>query len=96
MAGAQTASAIASLIPLLFGADIAYKKIDSLLRGPTLAEIAACATIGFWRHIVLCPAFPFQGRAMRAGRQHARDTAGIWSAVTGDVAAELQALGTEA
>ena len=87
---------ITGLAPMMFGADIAYKKIDSLLRGPTLAEIAACAKTGFWRHVVLCPAFPFQGRAMRAGRQHARDTAGIWSAVTGDLVAELQGLGIKA
>jgi uncharacterized protein YgbK (DUF1537 family) len=93
---ARAEADIAGLAPLMFGADIAYKKIDSLLRGPTLAEIAACARTGLWRHIVLCPAFPFQGRAMRAGRQYALDTAGTWSAVTGALAAELQARGTEA
>jgi uncharacterized protein YgbK (DUF1537 family) len=93
---ARAEATIAALAPLMLGADIAYKKIDSLLRGPTLSEIAACAKTGFWRHIVLCPAFPFQNRAMRAGRQYARDTAGTWSAVTADLVAELRALGTEA
>jgi uncharacterized protein YgbK (DUF1537 family) len=87
---------IAALAPLMIGAGIAYKKIDSLLRGPTLAEIAACARTGLWRHIVLCPAFPFQGRATRSGCQYARDGAGHWSAVTGGLAVELQAFGTEA
>jgi D-threonate/D-erythronate kinase len=71
-------------------ADIAFKKIDSLLRGPTMAEIAACMRAGFWRYCALAPAFPYQGRITRGGRQYRRDGHG-WSAVSADLIATLQA-----
>lgn len=57
--------------PLLQGADIALKKIDSLLRGHVALELAAC--MRFFDHCVLAPAFPFQGRITRNGRQLVRD-----------------------
>ena len=53
----------------LAGATIAYKKVDSLIRGQTLAELAACYAAGPWRHAVLAPAFPFQGRVTRNAQQ---------------------------
>ena len=87
---------VTALAPLIAGADIAYKKIDSLLRGPTIAELAACLRTGLWDHAVLCPAFPYQGRAMRGGRQYARNQTGDWSAVTGDLVAALNAEGAVA
>ena len=34
---------VSELAPVLNGAAIPFKKIDSLMRGPTLAEVAACA-----------------------------------------------------
>jgi D-threonate/D-erythronate kinase len=52
---------------VLAGADIAFKKIDSLLRGHVSLELAACRR--FFDHCVLAPAFPFQGRITRGGRQ---------------------------
>ncbi|HEX2943776.1 MAG TPA: four-carbon acid sugar kinase family protein, partial [Rhodopila sp.] len=79
----------------LDGADLAFKKIDSLMRGSTLAEVAACLHSGIWRHAVLAPAFPFQDRITRDGRQYARQV-GTWTAVSGDLAAGLQALGVPA
>ena len=60
-------TAIAGFAPLLFGADIAFKKIDSLLRGHVALELAACMR-GF-DHCILAPAFPHQGRITRGGRQ---------------------------
>jgi uncharacterized protein YgbK (DUF1537 family) len=63
---------VGRLVHLLEGADIAFKKIDSLLRGPTLAEIAACMHAGIWRHCALAPAFPYHGRITRAGHTFAR------------------------
>lgn len=71
---ASAASAIVSrLAPHLRDADIAFKKIDSLLRGNVAAELAAC--MPHFDHCVLAPAFPFQGRTTCAGRQrvHGRD-----------------------
>jgi len=57
---------------------IAYKKVDSLMRGATLAELAACFAAGPWRTCVFAPAFPFQGRVTRGGRQYARSLDGAW------------------
>ena len=92
----DAAALVTRLARLMEDADIAYKKLDSLLRGPTLAEIAAVMRAGPWKHCVLAPAFPYQGRATRGGRQYARDTTGGWSDVSGDIIEALRQLGVEA
>ncbi len=70
---ASTAAIIVSrLAPHLRGADIAFKKIDSLLRGNIAAELAAC--MPHFDHCVVAPAFPFQGRTTRDGRQFLHGT----------------------
>ncbi len=51
------------------GADLAFKKIDSLLRGHWAAELAETVRSGAFRRIVLAPAFPAQGRLTRGGLQ---------------------------
>jgi len=85
---------VAELTTALTGATIAYKKIDSLLRGPTLAEAAACFRAGGWERAVLAPAFPHQGRMTRGGWQHARNAHGNWSPIRdGDIVAGLMAEG---
>ena len=84
---------VRSLAPLLEGADIAYKKIDSLLRGHVAAELATCLAAGSWAHCVLAPAFPAQGRITRDGRVLARRPDGAWSPVPHDLVAALQAEG---
>jgi uncharacterized protein YgbK (DUF1537 family) len=66
--------AIASVAPLLDGGDPAFKKIDSLLRGHVALELAACARR--FDHCIVAPAFPFQGRITRNGRQLVRTGAG--------------------
>lgn len=53
--------------PLLAAGAPAFKKIDSLLRGHIELEVAAC--MRHFDHCVLAPAFPFQGRITRGGRQ---------------------------
>lgn len=83
---AEAIARVARAAPVLAGADIAFKKIDSLLRGHAMAELAACLRGGAWRSVVLAPAFPAQGRVTRGGRQLIRDGAG-WREV-----ADLQAL----
>src|SRR3954463_13094288 len=50
---AAAVAATAALATHLDGAEIAYKKIDSLLRGPTIAEVAACFRAGGWERGVL-------------------------------------------
>lgn len=69
----------------LDGADIAFKKIDSLLRGHWPAEIATLARSGRFGSIILAPAFPAQGRITRAGRQYWRSLDGSWQPVRVDI-----------
>jgi len=72
------------------GADLAFKKIDSLLRGRTVDEIVACLESGRFASAVIAPAFPRQQRITRGGRQHWRagpDDA--WQPVERDLMADL-------
>jgi uncharacterized protein YgbK (DUF1537 family) len=84
------------LAPLLAGADIAFKKLDSLLRGHAFAEMAALFASGAWTHLVLAPAFPFQGRITRDGRQYRLDADGCWQKIGPDLAAAIEAVGIPA
>ncbi|MGA3401893.1 MAG: four-carbon acid sugar kinase family protein [Acetobacteraceae bacterium] len=83
-------AAMQRLAPLLPGAGIAFKKIDSLLRGHVAVELAAC--MRHFDHCVLAPAFPFQGRITRAGRQLTRD-GDRWRDSGVDLPAALRACG---
>ena len=51
---------------------VAFKKIDSLLRGHVAAEIAHIVRHNQFNAAVLAPAFPALGRLTRAGRQWAK------------------------
>jgi len=82
--------AIERLAPLLAGGAPAFKKIDSLLRGHVAVELAAC--MRWFDHCVLAPAFPFQGRITRDGRQLVRSDTG-WRDTGIDLAAAVGALG---
>jgi D-threonate/D-erythronate kinase len=94
---AATATAIVHrMAPHLAGNDIAFKKIDSLLRGPTIAELAACMGGEGWRYCALAPAFPFQARITRAGRQYARNHNGDWLPAGDDLIAALRTTGVNA
>lgn len=53
----------------LGGAEVPFKKIDSLLRGNTFAEIAYFVRAGGYRGAVFAPAFPALGRVTIYGRQ---------------------------
>lgn len=67
-------------LPDLAAADIAFKKIDSLMRGNSAAEMAACARSPLFRSVVVAPAFPAQRRITRQGQQLAwRTDAGRWA-----------------
>ena len=74
IARAALKAAMSALAPLLDGADIAFKKIDSLLRGRVVAEMNELAGRFAW--CILAPAFPFQGRITRGGRQLVRSDVG--------------------
>jgi uncharacterized protein YgbK (DUF1537 family) len=77
----EAAAIVRRIAPRLEGADIAYKKIDSLLRGPWVAELEACLQFGLWDACIVAPAFPHQGRITRAGRQCQRMPDGSWNEV---------------
>ena len=55
-------SMLAPSLDWLRGADVAFKKVDSLLRGNTFAECAWLARQGGFMRIAFAPAFPSQGR----------------------------------
>ncbi len=83
---------IERLVPRLDAGAPAFKKIDSLLRGHVALELAVC--MRRFDHCVLAPAFPFQGRITRDGRQLAR-TGDAWRDIGIDLPAELRAHGVE-
>ncbi len=91
---ADAAALVARLTPALAGAAIAFKKIDSLLRGPALAEVASCLRAGPWARAAMAPAFPYQGRITRGGVQFHRDHDGHWVAGR-DIIAGLRATGVQ-
>jgi uncharacterized protein YgbK (DUF1537 family) len=76
---------IREVAPQLAGATIAYKKIDSRLRGPWVAELEACLATGAWDACIVAPAFPHQGRRTFEGRQYVRAVDGGWSAAGDDI-----------
>ena len=90
---AAAVARVQTLAPLLAGGAPAFKKIDSLLRGHVAAELAVC--MGWFDHCILAPAFPFQGRITRGGRQLLRNGDG-WRDTGVDLAAALQAIGVAA
>jgi uncharacterized protein YgbK (DUF1537 family) len=75
----------------LRAADLAFKKIDSLLRGRTVAEIAACLERGGFASAVIAPAFPAQQRITCGGRQYWRPAPDVaWRPVEVDLLGELR------
>jgi D-threonate/D-erythronate kinase len=60
--------ALAPSIPWLAAAGVAFKKVDSLLRGNTFIECAHVAREGRFDRIVFAPAYPKQGRLAINGR----------------------------
>ena len=89
---AQARQRAAAASGLLAGADIAYLKCDSLLRGWAAEEIAGCLQGGGFDHCVIAPAFPAQRRVTRQGRQWAAALdGGTWQIVGPALAAQLPA-----
>jgi D-threonate/D-erythronate kinase len=71
------------------GADVAFKKIDSLLRGHWAAELAEIVRSGMFRRIVLAPAVPAHGRLTRDGLHMLAPSSGDPQLIK-DVGAELK------
>jgi uncharacterized protein YgbK (DUF1537 family) len=80
----------------LGGADLAYKKIDSLLRGRTVEEIATCLGGDAFASAVIAPAFPAQQRITRGGRQYWRPRPdAAWLPVDVDLVTGLRRCGLQ-
>ena len=76
------------------GAELAFKKIDSLLRGRSVDEIAACLRAGLFESALIAPAFPAQQRITRGGRQYWRvGSSDDWQPVERDLLGELRRRG---
>jgi D-threonate/D-erythronate kinase len=87
---ALAASQLQPFIPKLAAGELSFKKIDSLLRGHVALELAAC--LAAFDHCILAPAFPFQGRITRQGRQLRRD-GDTWRDTGVDLQVELRRYG---
>lgn len=74
------------------GAGLAFKKLDSLIRGNTFTETAACAASGVFRSVVIAPAFPEERRITRCGTQIAPGRDGLPTPVA-DLATGLRGRG---
>lgn len=86
----------AKLVAPALASGLAFRKIDSLLRGHAAVEIAATVQTGGFHSTVIAPAFPAQGRVTRRGRQFVRNADGTWNAVDLDLPAALAAHGLAA
>jgi len=93
---AESVAIVERLAPLLQDGAIAYKKVDSLLRGAWAAELGACLRAGLWTSCVVAPAFAYQGRRTHRGQQYARGQDGGWSPVGDNLLAQLAAEGLDA
>lgn len=92
----QAAAIMQTFVPLLHDATIAFKKVDSLLRGPWTAELDVCLRSGPWDACVVAPAFAYQGRRTRGGQQYAVGEDGSWRAIGANILDQLRQHGIEA
>lgn len=93
---AESVEIVTRLAPLLQDGEIAYKKVDSLLRGAWAAELGACLNTGHWASCVVAPAFDYQGRRTVGGQQYARTVHGDWNRVGDNLLDQLRRNGIAA
>jgi uncharacterized protein YgbK (DUF1537 family) len=93
---AESVEIVGRLAPLLRDGTIAYKKVDSLLRGAWAAELGACLATRHWTSCVVAPAFDYQGRRTVDGQQYARTVDGDWKRVGDNLLDQLRQEGIAA
>lgn len=93
---AESVAIVGRLAPLLRDGTIAYKKVDSLLRGAWAAELGVCLNTGHWASCVVAPAFDYQGRRTVGAQQYARTVEGDWHRVGDNLLDQLRQDGIEA
>jgi uncharacterized protein YgbK (DUF1537 family) len=76
----------------LADAEIAFLKVDSLLRGHAGHELAAIFASGGFDAVVIAPAFPFQNRRTIGGQQEIL-AKGVWRGTGEDIVGTLENLG---
>ncbi|MEY5100440.1 MAG: hypothetical protein RJA36_3159 [Pseudomonadota bacterium] len=84
---------LAPSLSWLRGAELAFKKVDSLLRGNTFDEIDWLARQGGFAGLALVPAFPAQGRVTEDAQQWWCKAGGERVPVASPLRQALQALG---
>lgn len=77
---------VKEILPRLGSCQIAFKKIDTLMRGNTFAELRTCCESKLFRTIVVAPAFPEQGRITKGGRQFSKNVEGNWISTGASIA----------
>jgi D-threonate/D-erythronate kinase len=92
----QAFEIVRELAPRFVGATVAYKKIDSQLRGSWVAELDACLRTGAWDACIFAPAFAYQGRRTVEGQQYVRSADGRWTAVGKNIIEQLRERNLEA
>jgi D-threonate/D-erythronate kinase len=87
----EAEATVGRLLPRLLAGGLPYKKIDSLLRGNTVAEMAICGRCRSFHSVVVAPAFPAQERITRDGRQYEAAAPGRWRQIGPAIGEELLA-----
>lgn len=90
---AELPALLAPSLAWLRRADVAFKKVDSLLRGNTFDEVDWLARHAPFTGLALVPAFPAQNRVTENGQQWWQQTDGTRSAVAASMADTLRARG---
>lgn len=90
---AELADLLQPSLHWLHDAGVAFKKIDSLLRGNTFDEVDWLARRGGFKGLALIPAFPAQHRITQNGQQWWRKTDGSTAPVAESIVHSLQARG---
>ncbi len=90
---AELPALLAPSLAWLRGADLAFKKVDSLLRGNTLDEVDWLARQAPFAGLALVPAFPAQNRVTEGGQQWWHQADGTRSAVATSMVEGLRARG---
>jgi uncharacterized protein YgbK (DUF1537 family) len=91
-----TAARLTGLGGFFRGSGIAFKKIDTLLRGHTALEVATAFRAGGFASAIVAPAFPAQGRVTCAGVQRMRQFDGSWLDVAPAFLQQLRGQGIDA
>lgn len=84
---------LAPSLAWLHGADVAFKKVDSLLRGNTFDEVDWLARQAPFTGLAFVPAFPAQHRITEGGRQWWRRSDGTCAPVAASIRESFQTRG---